>query len=878
VTADVAEAVAYPSRTLELPNGMRVLLEQAPDFGAAGAVLVVGAGAADDPAGKAGLAHVAEHMIFSATHGGVSFYDWSRNLDGGVNAYTTWDTTTYPAFERTPDLPRLLTFLHGVATEPLAGIDERVFQREWRAVSNERRRGTEEGTPGQAEGWLITATFPATSSYGHPPVGTPDSLAHITFDDVRAFVAARYRPASCTLVVSAPLPLDEQQTLLESITGQKARYLSIKGRVPARAAAPSRARLPRSFETRDAEVATPTLWIGWEVPSNLGVGGDLAPLVADIAESSAFRELGEADRDIATLRTGVIDGVTSSLFFVHVTLKEATHPAQTARTIVAHLQGSLGQLTSVGASAAVMAQLVGTSFIYRQEGLRARTLDSAWSFHHVGDPRYLRSRGDRMTHLKYADAADYIRDFLRDDQAHVLLVRPGRSADAESPSGPPALVAAVAAAPVAGAESPERPPVPPLADKGDGQSLAGLASRDLPNGLRVIVVRRRGSPFHSAVIGFRGGLAQASPPGVVTATSWGRRWSEDSPRLSGVDWKSLVDLDATFDELHATGTDVRPTLRHLHRMLRGFSMFWPPKEFDKRVEVFEREDHAPQVAFNHLMDHAVYGAQPLGTIVTAKQIRKITPADVTRWVHRLRRPSNAALVLVGDLDPEEAFEAAAAELGSWGADAATVAPLDDPRPEDRLPAGADAVVIQDRPGSKQVGVRVMCVLPNATADNYAAQVVFADSLKRALLLQWREEIGASYAVVGGIDVLPGGNSVLDLAADVDQAKLVPVLRHLRRVLAPESSAPGAERLASTRIGTAARFRTDSTTSGALARRILNMWTLRWPIETLDKLPAQARATSADTVTAIAEHCRANSVVGLLGDETRLHAAWSESAH
>jgi zinc protease len=408
------------------------------------------------------------------------------------------------------------------------------------------------------------------------------------------------------------------------------------------------------------------------------------------------------------------------------------------------------------------------------------------------------------------------------------------------------------------------------------QTLAGLQTRALANGLRVIVVRRRGSPYHTAVIGFRGGLAHAAPPGVVTATQWGRRSNEVSPRLSGFDWSTRVSKDATVEQLRATGRDVGLTLKHLHRMLRGFSVFWPPREFDKRVEALEREDRFAANEFRNRMDHAMYGTQPLGVTVTAKQMRKIAPVDVNRWNDKVRRPDNGVLVVVGDLEPEQVFAAAAAELGGWGAGARPVAPPDDPRVTDRLPAADDGLLIQDRPGSKQVGLRIACLLPKASPDNYAAEWVFADSMKRALLGSFREEIGASYSVSGGVDVLPGGSAVLDIGADVDYGLLVPVLRQLRRVLAPAGPVPGGDKLESTRRGTAWRFGIEGATSGLLATRILKMWTLRWPIETIDKLPAQARAASLADVTGIAEHCRASSVVGLLGDESRLRASWSAS--
>jgi hypothetical protein len=46
-----AEVAAYPTNQYQLPNRLRVVLERGPDFGRAGAVLIVGAGSSADPAG-----------------------------------------------------------------------------------------------------------------------------------------------------------------------------------------------------------------------------------------------------------------------------------------------------------------------------------------------------------------------------------------------------------------------------------------------------------------------------------------------------------------------------------------------------------------------------------------------------------------------------------------------------------------------------------------------------------------------------------------------------------------------------------------------------------------------------------------------------------
>src|SRR4051794_28421904 len=155
-----SSVVRYATRQIELGDGLRVVLETAPDFGTAAAVLMVDAGSADEPAGKAGLAHLTEHVVFEGLHGGVSLAERQRDVGSAVTATTGWDGTTYYAGDAVDALDQLVTFMNGVLTEPMAGVDQTTFERELRAVANERRTRTEEGTPGQAIGWLMAAAFP----------------------------------------------------------------------------------------------------------------------------------------------------------------------------------------------------------------------------------------------------------------------------------------------------------------------------------------------------------------------------------------------------------------------------------------------------------------------------------------------------------------------------------------------------------------------------------------------------------------------------------------------------------------------------------------------------------------------------------------------
>jgi predicted Zn-dependent peptidase len=90
---------------------MRVTLEHTADTGLAGAVLVIGAGSADDGAERSGLAHLTEHLAFDA-HASGSAPLWQRFETLGAGAYngmTSWDSTTYFTFVPQENLPDLLS-------------------------------------------------------------------------------------------------------------------------------------------------------------------------------------------------------------------------------------------------------------------------------------------------------------------------------------------------------------------------------------------------------------------------------------------------------------------------------------------------------------------------------------------------------------------------------------------------------------------------------------------------------------------------------------------------------------------------------------------------------------------------------------------------
>ncbi|HEY3237083.1 MAG TPA: insulinase family protein, partial [Polyangiaceae bacterium] len=74
-----ADVVRFDTSQRTLPSGLRVVIENDRSSGLAGVVLTVGSGAADDPPGREGLAHLVEHLVFRSSRQGVTF--WARLME-----------------------------------------------------------------------------------------------------------------------------------------------------------------------------------------------------------------------------------------------------------------------------------------------------------------------------------------------------------------------------------------------------------------------------------------------------------------------------------------------------------------------------------------------------------------------------------------------------------------------------------------------------------------------------------------------------------------------------------------------------------------------------------------------------------------------------
>lgn len=158
-------------------------------------------GSKDEAPGKAGFAHLFEHLMFKGSKNVPSegHARYVEQLGGDYNANTFFDRTLY--YETVPSnaLERVL-FLEADRMASLK-VDQANLASERDVVKEEHRLRVENAPYGTMLEQLQALVFPKTHPYAHTTIGIMSDLDSAKLDDVRAFHDEYYRPDDATLVL-----------------------------------------------------------------------------------------------------------------------------------------------------------------------------------------------------------------------------------------------------------------------------------------------------------------------------------------------------------------------------------------------------------------------------------------------------------------------------------------------------------------------------------------------------------------------------------------------------------------------------------------------------------------------------------------------------
>ena len=340
--------------------------------------------------------------------------------------------------------------------------------------------------------------------------------------------------------------------------------------------------------------------------------------------------------------------------------------------------------------------------------------------------------------------------------------------------------------------------VPALA-KSKPLKLPTVSDTTLPNGLRVLAVRRAGVPL----VELRLRVPFAAPTGKGGGQHVARAALLGDTLLSGTEHRTAsqiaVDVQSLGGQLSAStdadrlgfgGSVLTSGLPGLLSLLAEVltSANYPGSEVegerDRLVQELAIARSSAGVVAREALMARMYAGHPYALdLPTAEAVAAVRPKHL-RALHADRVvPAGSVLVLVGDLQPARAVGLVEKAFAEWTASTTPV-----PLPPAPQQVGRTALLL-DRPGAVQTTIRFGGGAPARTDEGYAAlalaNMVFGGYFSSRWVANIREDKGYTYSPHSSIDHPPAGSRWVagaDVATDVTGPALLETMYELGRMV------------------------------------------------------------------------------------------------
>ena len=205
-TNPVAAEAVTGVQTYRLENGLTVLVKEDERFPLVAVRLFVKAGSAWEKPEEAGMSHLLEHMVFKGSKtSGPGVDKKVENAGGSMNAYTSYDLTTYLTDLPSAKWKEAMAAVRDLAFDPLLKQADLDAEREV-VLAEKKQRGDSPMTR------LFQTTLAHTlkgTPYQTPVIGTEEALRGITPDMMRDYIKRRYDPRDMVLSVAGDVKAAE---------------------------------------------------------------------------------------------------------------------------------------------------------------------------------------------------------------------------------------------------------------------------------------------------------------------------------------------------------------------------------------------------------------------------------------------------------------------------------------------------------------------------------------------------------------------------------------------------------------------------------------------------------------------------------------------
>jgi zinc protease len=655
----------HDAQLYDTQSGMRLLVLPNPDTNLVRVDVRYFVGAAEDPQGKSGLAHLAEHVSFQLpigeAAGGATVNKLLSTVALYYNAYTIWDETHFTAVGMRESLPALLAIEAARMRTRCEAVDDATFARERDVVRNEIRSRSSQQAAVMA--LMQRAFYGPGHAYARPVGGTDVELAGMTRADACTFLSGYYAPDRAILTVSGNVDIKA----VVHLTG------TLFGTMSKRASAPRTfiaAVRPGATETHDLDVEEATAFIAVPAAPFASYEAIGQRLLVTLFEERLFDLVDEHDF-LTEASIDITGGVRAPMLLVALSVRD---PGQLDRAV---------KLFFRDVAAFQREELAPDRIVALRERRRARLLFSVEPF--------LREAPIFTDYLQYADHDAFIAHELERiqdirpeglklqaeqlfsaSQTHVLHIRPNPAARAveqraELRFSPDPHDTRAWEVPVDDTEADKPLPVPPRQTPPEIRHLA------LDNGLRVLLAPALEYPVVDIRLVFPVGSLHEpeNRPGLATLAMM--LLTPNRPRVRSIrDYVAvheMIAIQRMGGDIDRYGDERTTTFRTtgLAMYLDGllWNLYWLietgiyPDEGLERVQKRMARAQARQTAtaaaakrYSQALVQALFGADhPYARPgVDARSLGRVDVGDLERFRDRYYRLGSATLIVTGRFD------------------------------------------------------------------------------------------------------------------------------------------------------------------------------------------------------------------------------------
>ena len=890
LSAPLAAAPTAPSVPYEkyrLSNGLEVILAQDRSLPLVAVDIWYHVGAANEESSRTGFAHLFEHMMFTGTkHVPRGVAEKLLEAAGGSdsNATTSFDRTNY--FDTVPSNQlELALWAHADRMGYLLdSLDQTALSNQQDVVRNERRQRIENQPYGIVDEAVFHALFPVGHPYRPVVMGSHVDIQSARLADVRDFFKRYYRPNNATLVIAGDFDPSNAKKLVQKYFSSFRHGPDVTPPAVVTPPITSERRLtvtdqieleridlawltPPRFKADDAELS---------IAGHILGGGKSSRLYNKLVYDLQLAQEVSAEQDSYAL---------SSVFEIEALARQGHTAAELERIIDAEIDRLANDGPTQDEVDRARNQIErGLYSSLQRVGSRADVLNTYNQY--TGDPGYLSKDIERYARVTPSDVQRAVRERLRKNaRVVVLAVRGEKKLDPDPPAPTPP--------PIKGTESinadePWRN-TPPKAAQARAPVLPVAQSFKLANGFTVLHLYRPSLPVVTARLVVNAGLASSDPahPGVADFAAVMLEEGTTSRNS-----RQLADQVAQLGAVYAAQTRRDVTALHIDALSRNFGEAlellsdiaqhptFPLDEIERQRkallnEIAEAREHAGALA-DAALARALYGpANPYGrtALGTEASVAELGEADLRSWWQRWFRPNNAALVVVGDVDPASLRTLVEKQWSGWSAtDDSIASAMSAP-----VATTKARVVIVDKPNAPQTELRVGRIGAARTTSDYPALQVLNEALGGAytsrINLNLREEKGYTYGAASRFEYgrVPGPFAVRTaVRADTSGPAIKEILHELKHA---ESTPFAPNELARARGSLEQSLPGLFETNGAISASFGELFAYGLPLDYYRSLPAGFSKVDSAIVEKLARRYLdpSSMVIIAVGDRKRIEA-------